>query len=231
MIGVPAGSLFVVGDPKQSIYRFRRADIATYLHAQHHLGENLVLGTGRSPRIPSAFGPHMGPYVFHSSSYLGSIRRLSHMGNLRVAVVGSSQSAIEIVLDLLDRPNVEQVISINRGIGFRLKDTSPYSRQAYLPEFVDYFHPLPKDVKRRLRDQLKKTLTIQRVVGREVNSKVDLSDDALRLMMYAAARKDELITIEETAKLYGLSRAHLMKVANQLTRAGFLKAVRGRGGA
>jgi len=56
------------------------------------------------------------------------------------------------------------------------------------------------------------------------------SDYALRLMMYAAARKDELITIEETAKLYGLSRAHLMKVANQLTRAGFLKATRGRGG-
>ena len=28
--GAPAGSLFVVGDPKQSIYRFRRADIETY---------------------------------------------------------------------------------------------------------------------------------------------------------------------------------------------------------
>lgn len=34
----------------------------------------------------------------------------------------------------------------------------------------------------RLREQLKRTLTVQRVVGREVNSKVDLSDDALRLI-------------------------------------------------
>ena len=58
----------------------------------------------------------------------------------------------------------------------------------------------------------------------------NFSDYALRLMMYAAARKDELVTIEETAELYGLSRAHLMKVANQLTRAGFLKATRGRNG-
>jgi ATP-dependent helicase/nuclease subunit A len=30
MRGAPPGSLFIVGDPKQSIYRFRRADIETY---------------------------------------------------------------------------------------------------------------------------------------------------------------------------------------------------------
>lgn len=30
-LSVPPGRLFMVGDPKQSIYRFRRADIATYL--------------------------------------------------------------------------------------------------------------------------------------------------------------------------------------------------------
>ena len=34
----------------------------------------------------------------------------------------------------------------------------------------------------KLRDQLKRSSTIQRVIGREVNSKVDLSDDALRLV-------------------------------------------------
>jgi Rrf2 family nitric oxide-sensitive transcriptional repressor len=58
----------------------------------------------------------------------------------------------------------------------------------------------------------------------------NFSDYALRVLMYAAAREDRLITIKETAKVYGISRAHLMKVVNQLTRAGYLKAVRGRSG-
>lgn len=58
----------------------------------------------------------------------------------------------------------------------------------------------------------------------------NFSDYALRVLMYAAARDERLITIDETAKVYGISRAHLMKVVNQLTRAGYLKAVRGRSG-
>ncbi len=44
-IEIPDGSLFVVGDPKQSIYRFRRANIATYLTAQDLLGDTVTLTT------------------------------------------------------------------------------------------------------------------------------------------------------------------------------------------
>ena len=58
----------------------------------------------------------------------------------------------------------------------------------------------------------------------------NFSDYALRVLMYAAAQGDRLITIEETADVYGISRAHLMKVVNQLTRVGYLNAVRGRSG-
>jgi Rrf2 family transcriptional regulator, nitric oxide-sensitive transcriptional repressor len=57
-----------------------------------------------------------------------------------------------------------------------------------------------------------------------------LSDYALRLLMMADANGDKLITIEAAAARYKISRAHLMKVANVLTRAGHLVAVRGRSG-
>ncbi|MGV8939643.1 MAG: RrF2 family transcriptional regulator [Allorhizobium sp.] len=56
------------------------------------------------------------------------------------------------------------------------------------------------------------------------------SDYSLRLMMMATAHSDRLVTIEETARLFDISRAHLMKVAHHLVRQGFLKAVRGRTG-
>jgi Rrf2 family nitric oxide-sensitive transcriptional repressor len=56
------------------------------------------------------------------------------------------------------------------------------------------------------------------------------TDFALRLLMYAAAHEDRLITIEEASEVYNISRTHLMKITNALTRAGFLKTVRGRSG-
>jgi Rrf2 family nitric oxide-sensitive transcriptional repressor len=58
----------------------------------------------------------------------------------------------------------------------------------------------------------------------------NFTDFALRLLMYTAAHEDRLITIEEASEVYDISRAHLMKITNTLTRAGFLKAVRGRSG-
>lgn len=50
----------------------------------------------------------------------------------------------------------------------------------------------------KLHDQLKRSTTIQRVVGREVNSKVDLSDDALRL---AYEREKETWAIPEKVRV------------------------------
>lgn len=56
------------------------------------------------------------------------------------------------------------------------------------------------------------------------------SDYALRVLMYAQAADDRLVTIDEMANSYQISRGHLMKVVNSLTRAGYLVAVRGRTG-
>jgi Rrf2 family nitric oxide-sensitive transcriptional repressor len=56
------------------------------------------------------------------------------------------------------------------------------------------------------------------------------SDYSLRLLMYAALRPGELVTVQQVADAYGISRNHLMKVAFELGRHGFLETVRGRKG-
>lgn len=56
------------------------------------------------------------------------------------------------------------------------------------------------------------------------------SDYSLRLLMYAALKQDKLVTIQEVADAYGISKNHLMKVAFELGRKGYLETVRGRGG-
>jgi Rrf2 family transcriptional regulator, nitric oxide-sensitive transcriptional repressor len=56
------------------------------------------------------------------------------------------------------------------------------------------------------------------------------SDYSLRLLMYAAVRYGELVTIQEVADAYGISKNHLMKVAFELGRNGYLETVRGRNG-
>lgn len=56
------------------------------------------------------------------------------------------------------------------------------------------------------------------------------TDYALRLLIHLAANPDKRMSIAEIADFQDISRSHLMKVANELARAGFIVAVRGRGG-
>ncbi|HCL66208.1 MAG TPA: BadM/Rrf2 family transcriptional regulator [Rhizobium sp.] len=56
------------------------------------------------------------------------------------------------------------------------------------------------------------------------------SDYALRMLMFAASSGGKSFTIESASRSFGVSRTHLNKVANTLTRGGFLTAMRGRSG-
>ncbi|MFC2967933.1 RrF2 family transcriptional regulator [Acidimangrovimonas pyrenivorans] len=56
------------------------------------------------------------------------------------------------------------------------------------------------------------------------------SDYALRVLLFAAAHHDRMVTIDETLAAHEISRGHLMKVVRMLSTAGFLRSQRGRGG-
>jgi Rrf2 family nitric oxide-sensitive transcriptional repressor len=52
----------------------------------------------------------------------------------------------------------------------------------------------------------------------------------MRLLIHLALQPDEPATIQQIAERYGISRNHLMKVANRAVQAGYVQGVRGRAG-
>jgi Rrf2 family nitric oxide-sensitive transcriptional repressor len=56
------------------------------------------------------------------------------------------------------------------------------------------------------------------------------TDYALRMLIYAALRPNRICTVDAVATAYGLSRNHLLKVAQSLRDLGYVITARGRAG-
>ncbi len=56
------------------------------------------------------------------------------------------------------------------------------------------------------------------------------TDYSLRTLLYLAANRDRLVTIQDIADLHVISKNHLMKVVYQLGLSGLVETVRGRNG-
>jgi Rrf2 family nitric oxide-sensitive transcriptional repressor len=70
-----------------------------------------------------------------------------------------------------------------------------------------------------------------RVAGRETTVHLTLHTDfALRVLIQVGLNDGKLTTISEIAQTFKISKAHLMKVVNDLSQKGYLDTVRGRNG-
>lgn len=56
------------------------------------------------------------------------------------------------------------------------------------------------------------------------------TDYALRVLIQVAIADGRLVTINDIAESFDISKQHLMKVVNGLSQRGYLETVRGRGG-
>lgn len=56
------------------------------------------------------------------------------------------------------------------------------------------------------------------------------TDYALRVLIHVGVADGRLITINDIAETFDVSKQHLMKIVNDLSRRGYLDTVRGRGG-
>lgn len=134
----------------EEVWQARTGEGETYL------ARNVIVAPGRTPRIPQEFRPYLGKQIFHLNDYLSSTEALGESMR-RVAVIGSSQSAVEILLDLMTRKPSAQIYAIHRAFSFRQKDTSPFSDHVFFPEFIDYFYEASNSSKEDLHRQLAPT--------------------------------------------------------------------------
>ena len=72
----------------------------------------------------------------------------------RVAIIGGSQSAVEIIHDLRYKFPQLEIICIHRKFSFVLKDTSPFTEDLLLPDNIDYFYNSSKKSRRELSAQI-----------------------------------------------------------------------------
>ncbi len=56
------------------------------------------------------------------------------------------------------------------------------------------------------------------------------TDYAMRVLLYLGTRPEQICSIAEIARVYGISQNHLMKVVSELAREGFVTSMRGRTG-
>jgi len=133
--------------------------VVTTARGEVFVGRSLVAAPGRTPLIPPTFQDHVGDRLFHLTHYLPALERLERQGKplRRACVVGGSQSAVELVLDLAARFPKMEIVNVQRGFGFALKDTSPFSDRVYFPEHVDYYFNASRESKNIIDAQLKRT--------------------------------------------------------------------------
>ncbi|MDT0261438.1 SidA/IucD/PvdA family monooxygenase [Jatrophihabitans lederbergiae] len=114
-------------------YRVELAD------GQHLTARAISLGPGRTPLIPDEFAGLDGPRIFHLTRYLAAIEALDLGRDAQVAVIGASQSAVELTLDLTNRLPAGRVHLVARSWSLRAKDHSPFSEEIYFPAFTDRY--------------------------------------------------------------------------------------------
>lgn len=109
--------------------------------------DNVVVGVGNQPWVPSHARDALGASQFHVSDF---VTRARDLGGKRVAVVGGGQSGAEAFLDLISRDDAElprRVTWISRRPNFFPIDDSPFTNDYYMPSFSDYFFRLDRGVR------------------------------------------------------------------------------------
>ncbi|MDR6711177.1 L-ornithine N5-oxygenase [Pseudomonas hunanensis] len=114
---------------------------------------SVVIGSGGTPKIPEKFTAFKDdPRVFHHSRYLSGLAKLpcTEGKPMRIAVIGSGQSAAEAFIDLNDSFPSVKVDMILRATALKPADDSPFVNEIFAPDFTDLVFNEPAEQRSKL---------------------------------------------------------------------------------
>ncbi|PWB35620.1 ornithine monooxygenase [Pseudomonas sp. SDI] len=121
---------------------------------------SVVVGSGGTPKIPPLFTPFKSDArVFHHSQYLASLEQLPCAKGepMRVAIVGSGQSAAEAFIDLNDSYPSVKVDMILRASALKPADDSPFVNEVFAPDYTDLVFNQPQAERAKLIEEYHNT--------------------------------------------------------------------------
>ncbi len=117
----------------------------------------LSLGIGREANIPEVFAALPRERVIHSTEYAHRAAGLDPAAAHRVVVLGSAQSAAEMLWNTHQSfPNAHCTM-VMRSIGLNNYESSKFTNELYYPSFVDEFYGASPAARHQLLDEMHRT--------------------------------------------------------------------------
>ncbi|MDN5853065.1 MAG: SidA/IucD/PvdA family monooxygenase [Actinomycetia bacterium] len=118
---------------------------------EEHHARQVVFGVGSTPSVPHLAREHLGDDLFHAADYLTYREKAVTADS--VTVVGSGQSAGEVVADLLETGlgTGMRLDWFTRSRGFFPMEYSKLGLEHFTPDYLDYFQRLPQGVRDEIR--------------------------------------------------------------------------------
>jgi L-ornithine N5-oxygenase len=174
----------------------------------------LVVGVGRDTYIPPVLTALPADRVIHSTQYRQRVAELPGERPYRVAVVGSSQSAAEIVQALPGDLPGSEVVWVMRSIGLSATNTSKFLNELYFPSYTDTFHAARPDARAQILREMHRTnyscltpTTLDSLYDEQYLSRLGKGDSPRILSMTdisAASEEAEEVRLELTDRRTGV---------------------------
>ena len=121
--------------------------------------KSVVFAPGRTPYVPRILENANSDRIIHFEKLLSTLDKLDagQQPLNHLVVVGSSQSAVEVTLELRKRYPHARISNVIRNFGFRQKDVSPFTGEVFYPEYSEYYFESDKESKDALDRDLRFT--------------------------------------------------------------------------